>query len=288
MGSSSDIDASAPIEKYPYPTEFNVLDFVPKLLSGRNYHKWRRLMRDFIERRGLIGLIDVTAEKEIANQDYDKARNRSDNLVQAWILATLTEDIHLLLTEFKTAKDLAQITGLKETALMVAVQSAGRNDFASKLLEKMTPEDVLLVDHNGDNALHWAAYYGNIEGAKMLVNKNPNLPNVLDDDGDAPLHSAAVCGFRDMVFYLMEVTSEDVVLTDKVGVQLLRALTSGELYDQYRVNGYSEMHDMTILSKTGQQGMEFQSKQKALQTTIMEEEEETLRVLPIAVSLVWL
>ncbi|KAF7147786.1 hypothetical protein RHSIM_Rhsim03G0103300 [Rhododendron simsii] len=125
----------------------------------------------------------------------------------------------------------AQITGLKETALMVAVQSAGRNDFASKLLEKMTPEDVLLVDHNGDNALHWAAYYGNIEGAKMLVNKNPNLPNVLDDDGDAPLHSAAVCGFRDMVFYLMEVTSEDVVLTDKVGVQLLRALTSGELYD---------------------------------------------------------
>ncbi|KAE9450249.1 hypothetical protein C3L33_17843, partial [Rhododendron williamsianum] len=106
MAFSSDINASSPIEKYPYPTEFNVLDFVPKALCERNYNKWKKLMEDFIERRGLIGLIDGMAREEIANQDYYKAWKRSDNLVQGWILATLTEDTRLRMLDEKTAKDM--------------------------------------------------------------------------------------------------------------------------------------------------------------------------------------
>ncbi|KAI8562678.1 hypothetical protein RHMOL_Rhmol03G0053200 [Rhododendron molle] len=102
------------IEKYPYPTEFNVLDFFPKLLSERNYDNWKLSMRDFIDRRGLIGFIkDVDVEET----NRDEAWKRSDNLVQGWILATLSEEIRLrvlsketrqrvLPKKFKTAKEL--------------------------------------------------------------------------------------------------------------------------------------------------------------------------------------
>ncbi|KAF7148974.1 hypothetical protein RHSIM_Rhsim03G0102900 [Rhododendron simsii] len=106
MASPSNISTSSPTEKYPCLTEFNVLDFVPKLLSQRDYKKWKMLMEGFIKKRGLIGFIDGTAKEEIDNQDYYKAWKRSDNLVQGWILATLTQDICLVMLGWETAKEL--------------------------------------------------------------------------------------------------------------------------------------------------------------------------------------
>ncbi|XP_058204959.1 uncharacterized protein LOC131318927 isoform X2 [Rhododendron vialii] len=106
MASPSNINTSSPTEKYPCPTVFNVLDFVPKLLSERGYKKWKKLMEDFIEKRGLIGFIDGTAKEEIDNQDDYKAWKRSNNLVHGWILATLTEDIRLDMLGLETAQKL--------------------------------------------------------------------------------------------------------------------------------------------------------------------------------------
>lgn len=105
MASPSNSNTSSPTEKYPCPTEFNVLDFVPKLLSDRNYQKWKSLMLGFIEKQGLSGFIDGTAKVEIGNQDYN-AWKKSDNLVQGWILATLAEDTRLQMLKEKTAKDM--------------------------------------------------------------------------------------------------------------------------------------------------------------------------------------
>ncbi|KAH7853844.1 hypothetical protein Vadar_007237 [Vaccinium darrowii] len=276
MASSSNNNAKSPTEKYPYPTEFNVLDFVPKLLGQTNYEKWKKLMRDFIKRRGLIGFIYGTAKEEIGNQDDYKACERSSNLVQGWILATLTEDIRLQLRKSITAKDLWEelsrkfdpaspfwrfdeerenrvrryvpllkatikgdweeargiiehdpdavrtpIADFDEVALTVAVRSKGRNHFVRKLLEKMTPQDVVnLVDDRGWTALHFAAAGGNIEGARMLVNKNSVLPNVVDGDGLTPLDYGASWGHREMVLYLLEVTSEE--LATDIALSLLQ------------------------------------------------------------------
>ncbi|KAH7855418.1 hypothetical protein Vadar_024628 [Vaccinium darrowii] len=103
---ASNTNTKSPIEKCPYPTEFNVLDLVPKLLGQANYEKWKKLMRDFIDRRGMIDFIDGTAQEENANKDCDEARKRSDNLVQEWILATLTEDIRLEVCYLRTARNL--------------------------------------------------------------------------------------------------------------------------------------------------------------------------------------
>lgn len=87
----------------------------------------------------------------------------------------------------------SHITFYLETSLHLAITSsspAGRDPFVRRLLEKMTPQDLeRLVDRRGCKALHYAAEVGNLEGAKMLVNKNPDLPNVgVRESGDTPDH----------------------------------------------------------------------------------------------------
>ncbi|XP_058205440.1 uncharacterized protein LOC131319271 [Rhododendron vialii] len=97
----------------------------------------------------------------------------------------------------------------------------------------MTPQDVVnLVDNDGGTALFEAVVVGNMEGARMLVNKNSNLPNKSAKHGIMPLHWAAMCGFREMVLYLMELTSDHyILLDDYAGAYLLCLLTRSEMYD---------------------------------------------------------
>ncbi|XP_058205433.1 uncharacterized protein LOC131319266 isoform X2 [Rhododendron vialii] len=291
MASLSNVNGTkTPREKYPYSTEFDVLDFVPKLLSEGNYDSWKSLMRDFIDSQGLIGFIDGRAAdqpEQSDRDDYMAWKRSSDNLVRRWLLATLSEETRLRVLRFKTAKDLwtelekifdatrtlwqrdeerkygqghhlalqkaaingdwdkareiierepdavrTPITPLSQTALIVAIPSpsAGRSRFVRELLKKMTPEDVKLVDYRGRTALHRAATVNNMEGAKMLVSKNPDLPNVFDSRRMTALHRAAYYGLREMVIYLKDVTREDILLADDVGPSLLCLLTRGELY----------------------------------------------------------
>ena len=86
-------------------------------------------------------------------------------------------------------------------------------------------------------ALFNAARAGNIKAVKLLVNKNPSLPNICSHSNLAPLHSAVRYGHKELTSYLLSVTRDDVdpsPFADKPGVILLhRALMvgfHGELY----------------------------------------------------------
>ncbi|KAG5563329.1 hypothetical protein RHGRI_005919 [Rhododendron griersonianum] len=251
------------VEKYPYPREVNVLDFVPdKLSDAKCYPEWKRLMVDFIESQGLLGFVDggttEAASKRVsqAASSNSVSWRRSDNLVRGWILTTLDKDTHeetekklsrylplriaaiegdwdtaskIIESEPETVR--AAITPYLETALFLAVKSPRRNHFVKKISKKMSPEDAGLANLAGMTALHRAASVGNVEAAKLLVNKNQNLPNVLDESGDAPLNYAARTGSRESVVYLWEVTKEDVKLKYDIATELLRYLTRGEHYD---------------------------------------------------------
>lgn len=128
----------------------------------------------------------------------------------------------------------AHITLSSKTMLNIAIRSSRRNGFVRKLLEKMSPEEVIgLVDCSGFTALHVAADHGNIDGAKMLVRKNSELPNVQDKKGFTPLNLAAARGSREMVLFLMEKTKPNVILMDGVGEELLRDLIISELYGKH-------------------------------------------------------
>ncbi|KAH7845477.1 hypothetical protein Vadar_002702 [Vaccinium darrowii] len=102
----------------------------------------------------------------------------------------------------------ARITVDSETALIVAVKMVGGKDFLEKLVEKMSPDDLAICDDGGRTALHRAAGFGNIEVAKLLVDKNRALPNMATHLKDTALFYAAEHGDRKMVQWLMPLMDE--------------------------------------------------------------------------------
>ncbi|KAH7841778.1 hypothetical protein Vadar_034260 [Vaccinium darrowii] len=127
------------------------------------------------------------------------------------------------------------ITTDSKTALMLAVKSSKQNHFVEKLLLRMSPEDLARRDRFGQTALHQAAISGNNMVAKLLVGKNPYLPNIGTMWGDLPIHFAAERGNREMVDFLLKVTKMDGALNPferQLGVKLLNNLVYGELYGE--------------------------------------------------------
>ncbi|KAL2907024.1 Ankyrin repeat and sterile alpha motif domain-containing protein 1B [Bienertia sinuspersici] len=103
----------------------------------------------------------------------------------------------------------ARITIASETALHIAVGTGKDFEFVEKLIKRMSPEDLALTDHNGETALSVAAVVGNIDAAKSLVNKNPDLPNISGKSG-LPIHRAAQYGQHELINYLLGVTKGDI------------------------------------------------------------------------------
>ncbi|KAI8563474.1 hypothetical protein RHMOL_Rhmol03G0113300 [Rhododendron molle] len=216
MASPSNINTSSPTEKYPCPTEFNVLDFVPKLLSERDYKKWKKLMEDFIKKRGLIGFIDGTAKEEIANQDYYKAWKRSDNLVQGWILATLTEDIRLVILGMETAKKLwtELEKGFDPTSSLWQYDEEKENrvarylplhkavvkgdwDEATEIIQQDPAAVRTPITSLSETALHVAIQTGGrTHFVRMILEKMMphDVVDLVDSEGWTALHWAAICG----------------------------------------------------------------------------------------------
>ncbi|CBI39909.3 unnamed protein product, partial [Vitis vinifera] len=63
--------------------------------------------------------------------------------------------------------------------LHIAVElGEARMGFVEKLVEFVPREALALRDSDGATALFKAARAGNIKAAKLLVNKNPSLPNI--------------------------------------------------------------------------------------------------------------
>ncbi|KAH7854587.1 hypothetical protein Vadar_015642 [Vaccinium darrowii] len=180
--------------------------------------------------RGVEGEVDddLVAEGRRGHEETENRLSHYLPLLKATIKGDWNEASGIIDQDPDAVR--TRITQLDEAALTVAIFSRGRNPFVRKLLEKMTPEDVVnLVNDRGSTALHFAAGTGNIEGAKMLVNKNSELPNVPNELGLIPLNYAAAWGFRKMVLYLQKVTREDMILAR--GHRILIHLTVGELYD---------------------------------------------------------
>ncbi|KAL2453345.1 putative alpha-latrocrustotoxin-Lt1a-like [Abeliophyllum distichum] len=130
----------------------------------------------------------------------------------------------------------AIITGFSETALIVSASSVQRNYFSKKLVELMSPEDLAIKGRLGLTALHVAAAVGNAELTKLLVDKNPDLPNIRDNADFLALHLAAGNVQRNTVTYLLTVTKEDVEpkpFEDKSGVDLIHFFLLSDFYGKH-------------------------------------------------------
>lgn len=129
----------------------------------------------------------------------------------------------------------AKITKVSETALHVAVGSGKAIHFVKELLELIPTEALTtLRDQVGQTALHNAAIFGNVEAAKLLVSKDPALPNTPCNSSFLPIHAAAGYANKEMVSFLLTVTRDDAnhnPFADGSGVDILNLVILAEFYD---------------------------------------------------------
>ncbi|KAL7189523.1 hypothetical protein ACSBR1_039217 [Camellia fascicularis] len=128
----------------------------------------------------------------------------------------------------------ARLTALSETPLLVAVKARQGILFVRKLVELMQPEALALTDYFGNTALHAVAVLGNIIEAELIVEKNPDLPNIWNNDGFLPLHLAARHGQRKMTLFLLSVTRDDEEskpYEGEAGATLMRFAINVGFYD---------------------------------------------------------
>ncbi|KAI3958096.1 hypothetical protein MKW98_020738 [Papaver atlanticum] len=101
----------------------------------------------------------------------------------------------------------AEITEDGCTALHVAVQ-LGRVDFVRELLSLMPAEQTELKTHRGNTAIAVAAGGNNMEIVKMLIESNPHLPLIGNENELHAVTIAAINGNEMIMYYLYPFTSK--------------------------------------------------------------------------------
>ena len=119
------------------------------------------------------------------------------------------------------------------TVLIDAV-TAGHPDVVTKLVSRMSEEDLEAQDEDGYTALAAAAQGGNTKIAKTLVTKNRKLLSIFDKkERRNPLVIASENGYEEMTRYLYNQTRIEE-LKDKVVVDVLNhCISHGGLFGEY-------------------------------------------------------
>lgn len=106
-----------------------------------------------------------------------------------------------------------------------------------KLVNKMKREDMECVDVYGQTPLMVATIIGNIDAAKLLVYKNPDLLYIPDAGGLLPVHIAAQYGQKSILLYLLKVTSNDnpSPFAYESGAKLLAKIIEAEFYGKLQL-----------------------------------------------------
>ncbi|XP_059633229.1 uncharacterized protein LOC132276004 [Cornus florida] len=129
----------------------------------------------------------------------------------------------------------AYINGYHETLLHRAVGTGRSIHFVEKLVELMPKEALVLQNLRNDTALSVAARLGNTKAAIILVDKNPDLLQMKNNDGLFPVHLAALYAHKETLLYLMKATTDHHHPTPYAdhysGVLLLVQLIVSGFYD---------------------------------------------------------
>jgi 26S proteasome non-ATPase regulatory subunit 10 len=107
--------------------------------------------------------------------------------------------------------------------------AADHGDLAKvrRLLDR-NPNLAFSKNREGFTALHYAASYGYLEIAELLLTKNADV-NAKTSKGDAPLHYAASYGHKDIVELLLS-NKANIDVRDGIGrTPLYDAATSGRI-----------------------------------------------------------
>ncbi|XP_006612413.1 acyl-CoA-binding domain-containing protein 6-like [Apis dorsata] len=84
----------------------------------------------------------------------------------------------------------------------------GQEEKVQELLDK-EPNLINIIDSEGLLPIHWAADRGHLKIIEQLIKKGASI-NSQDEDGQTPLHYAASCGHLDVVKYLISIGAESI------------------------------------------------------------------------------
>ncbi|XP_039165809.1 uncharacterized protein LOC120292021 [Eucalyptus grandis] len=104
----------------------------------------------------------------------------------------------------------ARITSRFETVLHIATLSA-QDQFVERLLQRLNPEDLLMVDSDGHTALHNAVHCGRIKMVKALVQRYPRLTQLPDYKGRVPLRISTqeASTHKEIAWFLARTTTDE-------------------------------------------------------------------------------
>ncbi|QCE13415.1 ankyrin repeat-containing protein At5g02620-like isoform X2 [Vigna unguiculata] len=123
----------------------------------------------------------------------------------------------------------ARISKGSETALHISA-GARHTKFVEELVKRMRIADLEIQNKDKNTALCFAAASGVTKIAKLMVERNINLPGIRGSEGVTPVYIATLLGQRDMVWYLYSVTDHEILKTEDY-FSLLIAAISTDLYD---------------------------------------------------------
>ncbi|KAI3697579.1 hypothetical protein L6452_30672 [Arctium lappa] len=125
--------------------------------------------------------------------------------------------------EFFNEKDAwtAKINDDNESPLHVAIGTCKNIEFLENLLKEIDRESLpKLVTNRKLNVLHRAALVGNTKAAEMLVEKNPLLLFIVDNQKYLPIHRAIFGSHENTFLYLLDATKQHIrVISQQDGYQ---------------------------------------------------------------------
>ncbi|KAK1562576.1 hypothetical protein Q3G72_014322 [Acer saccharum] len=171
--------------------------------------------------------IDNSVSSSLQLTSFSKL-NRNTLLREAAQNGKWEEAASLLVDDRSMA--VAVITDKYETALHVAT-GASRISFVTEIIKWMEPEHLEMRDGNQNTAFIIAVIAGNIEIARVMLDKNPKLLEIRDSRGMTPLHMAVFLGINEMATFLYHRRTDCGYLTFEDRTELFFQTIKRDLYD---------------------------------------------------------
>ncbi|KAH6801445.1 hypothetical protein C2S52_001909 [Perilla frutescens var. hirtella] len=167
----------------------------------------------------------VTVHGENNNENQiPKGNGNAESMYKAALEGDWTAAEEVLGRDPNLACD--RITEEGDRALHVAA-ARKHEEFVQKLVEKMSPSDLELLDGRGNTACCYAAMSGTVKIACVMIEKNPNLATAPGENNEMPLHKAALRGKNKMVSYFLSKVED---LSIQESFDLLLVTIHGAMY----------------------------------------------------------
>ncbi|CAI9773348.1 unnamed protein product [Fraxinus pennsylvanica] len=180
-------------------------------------------------------------ESELSREDsLDTHKNRSNPLVleaQVQPLQNMHDQIEIKVERpiFNSNANEQRLTvhaKRGDRALHIAA-AAKQTAFVHNLVEHLNTSDLELQNTHGNTAFCFAAVSGVVEIAKVMYEKNKNLPTIRSSIGKTPLEMAILLRNRKMVEYLYPITPlED--FNPHEYIRILETATHTDMYAEIR------------------------------------------------------